>query len=314
VPTQALRAASRLLTAFPHLPRGVDGYGNDVIQGHMVYTQADIVWTLIDAFALDLGRWRDLPWALYSVIDCEPIRPQETHHFQDARWVVAMSKFGAKQLENIGRQPLYVPHAIDTTVFRPTDREQGREMLKILAESGQRAHHYRTKPLDINDETFIITTCAANGTGWPSRKGFSLMLEAFAIFLETHPNSLFYIHSEPLGVWKGEPLLDMAAQYSLENNVLFPSSYVMLTGLVSKETLNDVYNAADVFLLMSTGEGFGIPIAEAQAAGCPVIVSNFSACRELCLTGWTVNGPYFQFTPMCKTDIARSSRRSGSTG
>lgn len=36
------------------------------------------------------------------------------------------------------------------------------------------------------------------------------------------------------------------------------------------------------------GEGFGIPIIEAQAAGCPVIVTDCTAMTELCLSGWLI--------------------------
>jgi glycosyltransferase involved in cell wall biosynthesis len=54
----------------------------------------------------------------------------------------------------------------------------------------------------------------------------------------------------------------------------------------SPSTLNTLYNAADVLLSPSRGEGFGVPVIEAQAAGCPVIVADFSAQRELCGAGW----------------------------
>jgi glycosyltransferase involved in cell wall biosynthesis len=52
--------------------------------------------------------------------------------------------------------------------------------------------------------------------------------------------------------------------------------------------LNAMYNAADVFLLPSQGEGFGIPVLEAQASGCPVIVTDFTAQSELCGGGWKI--------------------------
>jgi len=41
------------------------------------------------------------------------------------------------------------------------------------------------------------------------------------------------------------------------------------------------------------GEGFGIPVIEAQACGTPVIVSNFTAQPELCGDGWVVDGQPF---------------------
>jgi glycosyltransferase involved in cell wall biosynthesis len=49
-----------------------------------------------------------------------------------------------------------------------------------------------------------------------------------------------------------------------------------------------MYSAADVFMLPSRGEGFGLPIVEAQACGTPVIVTDFSSMPELTFAGWKV--------------------------
>jgi glycosyltransferase involved in cell wall biosynthesis len=56
-------------------------------------------------------------------------------------------------------------------------------------------------------------------------------------------------------------------------NVLF------LTG-VSDEELAIIYQMADLMLYPSLFEGFGLPVAEALASGCPVITSNRSSLPE----------------------------------
>ena len=50
---------------------------------------------------------------------------------------------------------------------------------------------------------------------------------------------------------------------------------------VSREELNKMYNEALCLLYPSDYEGFGLPILEAQKAGCPVIAQNHSSIPEV---------------------------------
>jgi len=56
---------------------------------------------------------------------------------------------------------------------------------------------------------------------------------------------------------------------------------VLLTGYVKEEDLPYIYAAAEVLVFPSFYEGFGLPVLEAMAAGCPVIASNTSALKEI---------------------------------
>ncbi len=63
----------------------------------------------------------------------------------------------------------------------------------------------------------------------------------------------------------------------------------------------------DVLMNVSLGEGFGIPIIEAQACGTPVIVGDWTSMGELCFSGQKIDkakaAPFYnplgtyQFTP-----------------
>jgi glycosyltransferase involved in cell wall biosynthesis len=57
-----------------------------------------------------------------------------------------------------------------------------------------------------------------------------------------------------------------------------------------RDVVAHLYPAFDVLLNPSMGEGFGIPILEAQACGVPVIASDHSAMAELAQAGWLVSG------------------------
>ena len=57
--------------------------------------------------------------------------------------------------------------------------------------------------------------------------------------------------------------------------------HVLFSGIVSDERLIDLYQHATVFVFPSRYEGFGLPVLEAMACGCPVICSNASSLPEV---------------------------------
>ena len=57
------------------------------------------------------------------------------------------------------------------------------------------------------------------------------------------------------------------------------------------ETLLALYNAAHCLIFMSFSEGFGWPILEAQASGCPLICSNRTSVPEVAGEGALIHEP-----------------------
>jgi glycosyltransferase involved in cell wall biosynthesis len=58
-------------------------------------------------------------------------------------------------------------------------------------------------------------------------------------------------------------------------------SRVFTVGKVSNEELNALYSQAETLVFPSLIEGFGWPVIEAQACGCPVITSDIEVLREI---------------------------------
>lgn len=76
----------------------------------------------------------------------------------------------------------------------------------------------------------------------------------------------------------GKPWTAGMRQFAVENNLL--ASVTELVS-VSEEDLRALYSEAKLMLFPSLHEGFGWPIIEAQACGCPVITSNRPPMTEI---------------------------------
>jgi FkbM family methyltransferase len=275
------------------VPKLRDDWGSDIILGHMHRHDAELLITLLDPWVLNYQLFGQLPWCAWTPIDSEPMLPALVPAMNHARWIWAMSRFGEEQLKQIGvgDKTSYVPHGVDTDVFKPVNREEAKGKIgKYLG-------------VDLS-EKFLVAINAAN-KGAPSRKGFYEMFSAFKAFSDEHERAMLYVHSDREGQWYGENLLDVAELVKLDlNKVIFVPEYPYHMGQLWPPYLNDVYNAADVFLHLSRGEGFGIPIIEAQASGCPVIVTDGSAMSELCLSGFKVRGRPFMHVPGSTLQLA----------
>lgn len=243
---------------------------------HFGSLKGGLVLTLQDVWILDREMCSKMNCAAWVPVDHEPIPFGVANFFQASGAVpIAMSRFGEEQLKSVNLDPLYVPHGVDTNVFKPYDREKVREEVGA--------------PKD----AFLIGMVAAN-KGRPSRKGFQQALQAFAIFREKHPEALMYLHTVTAAEYaQGEDILALAKALGVEQHIVTPPSYRMMYDPHPPDTMAQIYSSLDVLVNCSAGEGFGIPILEANACGIPSIVTNFTAMPEVSgPAGWHVG-----FTP-----------------
>ncbi len=231
------------------------------------------VITLMDVWVLRSPFLRELHIASWVPVDHVPTPPTVAGFFKKTGATpIAMSRFGEEQLRHSGLDPLYVPHGVDTRRLRPVPRDDFRDQLKI--------------PRD----AFVVGMVAANQGNAPARKAFPAAFAAFAIFHQQHPDAVLYLHTTLDG---GSSGLDIPVWLDLCG---VPADAVRVTPQselfmgIEYEEMALVYSNMDVLLNPSYGEGFGVPVIEAQACGTPVIVNDFSAMPELCGAGWKVDG------------------------
>lgn len=115
------------------------------------------------------------------------------------------------------------------------------------------------------DEKYIMAVSSIN-----KQKNFHGLIEAFNL-LPQESHKLYIIGSINKNFADPELL-----------NKINEDPRVKLLGRVSDEELASLYAGASAFVYPSFYEGFGIPPLEAQACGCPVIVSNVASLPEVC--------------------------------
>jgi glycosyltransferase involved in cell wall biosynthesis len=114
------------------------------------------------------------------------------------------------------------------------------------------------------------------------RKNILRMLKAFNEIKDKIPHN-FYLTGN--AEWK----MSIVSKYIKENDLY---KRVIKIGFVDEDDLPKIYNLADLLLFPSLYEGFGLPILEAQACGCPVLTSNVTSCPEVAGDGAHIVDPY----------------------
>ncbi|MFC1653977.1 glycosyltransferase family 4 protein [Patescibacteria group bacterium] len=102
------------------------------------------------------------------------------------------------------------------------------------------------------------------------QKGVDYLLKAAQRVLEYQPNTIFLV----VGTGDMEQQLIMDSAYmGIGGRVLFP-------GFITGQKLKDLYQMADVFVMPSVSEPYGIVALESIAAGTPAVISKQSGVAE----------------------------------
>ncbi len=251
---------------------------NSTVSTFARHWNADWVITLYDSWVIEPDKWDDdlEHMAIWAPVDewPPPVKVIETLKNPKVR-PIAMSRFGEHWLKKAGLDPLYVPHGVDTKVFRPMDPAEGREFLEMP------------------EDAFVVGMVAAN-RGWSlhaCRKAFPQAFDAFARFAERHDDAYMYCHTQAQPNPPGMDLIICARAMGIpEDRIAFPPDVAWHLHVMDRHFLAGMMNAFDVLLNPSMSEGFGIPIIEAQACGVPVITSDHSSMPELTRSEWLVTG------------------------
>jgi glycosyltransferase involved in cell wall biosynthesis len=213
-----------------------------------------------------IDSFKDLNLACWTPIDHAPTPPMVMKFLSEGNHLaIAMSRFGEEMLLKAGQprdELVYIPHAIDRSVFKDTGK-------------GAR------EAMGVDPEAFLVVTNAANRGRIPVRKGFGEMVDVMAPLMADRKDVVWMIHTEPNGLSEGVNIPRLVAQAGIDpTRVRYPHPTQWRNG-IPDTAIAAMYSAADATLLLSMGEGFGIPVVEAQSCGVPAVVTDASAQPEL---------------------------------
>lgn len=165
--------------------------------------------------------------------------------------VIAPSESIAKLIKKRGvTSPIrVVPTGIDVETFASGDGARFRKKFKIPAKAFVVGHLGRLAP----------------------EKNLGYLAEAVALFVKKTPTARFLVVG-------GGPSEDAIKATFAKHGA---ASQLILAGKHSGRSLADAYNAMDVFAFASFSETQGMVLAEAMAAGRPVVALNASGVREV---------------------------------
>jgi glycosyltransferase involved in cell wall biosynthesis len=185
--------------------------------------------------------------------------------------VAVYTEFGKQVIREAGYKGdvAIIPHGIDTEKFYPLDKLECRAELEGMS-----------------PEDFIIF----NGNRNQPRKRIDITIKAFCQFAMNAPNARLYLH---MGVgdigWNILTLFHREARRcglkDAWEKLLLTSPNLGPSNSVTVQTLNTIYNCADLGVNTSLGEGWGLVSFEQSACGVPQIVPNYSACKEIYAEG-----------------------------
>ena len=170
------------------------------------------------------------------------------------------------------------------------------------------------------NDKFVIMCVAQN----VERKQWGRLFEAVSILSKKYKDVILYAHTVPFNNYYlgGHNLPRLAVEMGISDRVFFPQDHkrhndaIELRG-VDKPGLIDLYNMADVFVLPSQVEGFGLPLAEAMACGLPVMHTNYGAGAEVIgnagvkvqVNDWTINKSHSRYANLSHDVLAEEISR-----
>ncbi len=280
----------RNLTIHPTNPRGGDVFAAFQAKRMIEELEPALVFILHDIWLFEhylkiLGPFRDrLKIVGYIPLDGRVTNEEVAAPLEGADRVVVYTEFARTQIEGAfdrlrgrcgsGQFPKVevIPHGVDRDRFFPFP-----ELVEAGFASAGRAKAKSRIFGDLEDvgESFVVL----NASRPDKRKRIDLTIEGFARFAAGKPSNVrLCLHHAILGEAEQRQIESLLRQCGIEERVYLNP---LAGGVVGDDKLNLLYNACDVGINTSMGEGWGLVSFEHAAAGATQIVPDHTACGEI---------------------------------
>ena len=230
----------------------------------------DLIYLLNDIWVLDgvletiKNTWKSIPPIVaYFPVDGGGYTDHWFKHFDIVTIPVVYTEFGRRICNEVVPDIEFevIPHGTNFDNFYQMDKQKSKQT------------KYGNHP-ELWD-TFIVLNANRN----QPRKRLDIAFEGFSLFAEGKPENVHYYHHAGLRD-AGWHIHTLIKRYNMQERIIISNKNQGFQN-VSIEDLNLIYNATDVGINTSLGEGFGLTNTEHAVTGAPQIVPDHSACTEL---------------------------------
>ena len=180
------------------------------------------------------------------------IRTMLRFALKKAQRIISVCQALKQEMEKLGCDSgkiKVIPNGVDVSKFNILDKKKCRNLLEIPLQAR----------VILSVGSLIL------------RKGFDVLIRAMSIVHERRQDVILYI--------LGDGAMKNALEALVKEKGL--TGQINLVGEKPNEELGLWYNAADVFCLASSREGWANVIMEALACGCPVVATNVYGAPEI---------------------------------
>jgi glycosyltransferase involved in cell wall biosynthesis len=260
-----------------------DPYGNQMFLDTLVQKPYDLVFIINDTFVTEAVSHKiaevrqakkthgdpDFRLLYYYPIDCR-FMPRAMNMVKTCDIPIAYTQFAKTATQRLAPDinPEVIYHGTDIHNFKKIQDSD-----RIFA---------RKRFFGIEDpNTFILINVNRNNI----RKDIARTILAFKEFRKQVPNSVLYVHTKIVDSPGHGQEIDLSVPVeelglSMRKDVIFPQALHPARGF-QIDVLNALYNASDACITTTLGEGWGLTVTEAMAAGVPMIVPDNTSMPEI---------------------------------